>query len=103
MWYAVSTMSQERPDHAQITAAVRAAEAVVGSAAAVRGRYHRRKAPKRQASLEDARARCADAAKPLRSWIGMVAWGGIELDDELAMKGAVEKLRYERRQIDKML
>jgi hypothetical protein len=33
----------------------------------------------------------------------MVAWGGIELDDELAMKKAMEALRYERRQLTKML
>jgi hypothetical protein len=33
----------------------------------------------------------------------MVAWDGIALDDELAMKKIMEALRYERRQIDKML
>lgn len=32
----------------------------------------------------------------------MAAWDKIALDDELAMKGVMEKLRYERRQIDKM-
>jgi hypothetical protein len=84
-------------------AAVASASAAVGAAAAVRARYHRREAPTRAKALEDARQRCVDAAKPLRSWIGMIPWGGIDLDDELAMKGVMEKLRYERRQITKML
>lgn len=33
----------------------------------------------------------------------MSAWGGISTDDDLAMKRVMEALRYERRQIDKML
>lgn len=96
-------MSQARPDSKEIAAAIGAADAAVGSAASVRRRYHRRKSPLRQKGLEDARQRCDVAVEPLRSWLGMAAWGGIALEDELAMKKATTALRYERRQIDKML
>jgi hypothetical protein len=96
-------MSQPRPTHDQISAAVAVAQSAVAAAAAVRKRYHRRRSPQRESALVAARTRCEDAAKPLRSWIGMAAWGGIELDDELAMKKQMEALRYERRQIAKML
>lgn len=95
-------MSQPRPTHDEISAAVAAAERIAASAAAVRKRYHRRRAPQRKSALLGARTRCNEAAKPLRSWIGMSAWGGIDLEDELAMKKVMEALRYERRQIDKM-
>lgn len=96
-------MSQPRPTHDQISAAVSAADRAVTAAVAVRKRYHRRRAPQRESALVGARTRCEESAKPLRSWIGMSAWGGIELDDELAMKKVMEALRYERRQIAKML
>lgn len=96
-------MTKPRPTTEQIAAAVSFAERAVTSAAEVRKRYHRRRTPQRDRALEEARTRCEQAAAPLRSWIGMVAWGGISLDDELAMKGATESLRYERRQIAKML
>jgi len=96
-------MSQPRPTHEQIADGVRDAEQATAAASDVRARYHRRRSPRRQPSLEAAKQRCEDAAAPLRSWIGMVAWDGISLADELAMKKAMEGLRYERRQIAKML
>lgn len=96
-------MSQPRPDQAKIAAALTRADSAVAAAAACRARYHRRRAPKRDSALAAARNRCAEAAAPLRSWLGMAAWGGISLDDELLMKKATTALRYERRQIDKML
>jgi hypothetical protein len=96
-------MAQKSPDHAEIEAAVAAAQTLADNSAAVRRRWRRRNAPTRQPALEGARQRCADAAPQLRSWIGMSAWGGISTDDDLAMKRVMEALRYERRQIDKML
>jgi hypothetical protein len=96
-------MKQDRPDTTQISAALSEAEAAAAFSRGCRARWKRRRAPARQESLEDARQRCAAVVPQLRSWLGMVAWGGISLQDELAMKRAVAALRYERRQIDKML
>lgn len=96
-------MSQARPDHKQIEGGIREVERKVARAREVRKKYARRRTPRRDSALRDARTGCAAAVKPLRSWLGMVAWGGITLDDELAMKAAVAAARYERRQIDKML
>lgn len=71
----------------------------------LRGRLRRRKTAKRQTQLEAAREKCGKAAAPLRSYIGMVAWDKheITLEQELEMKSVMEDLRYERRQITKML
>lgn len=96
-------MPQPRPKSAEIATALGDAERAVTHARDTRKRLGRRRPPRREEQLTAARARCADAAIPLRSYIGMVAWGGISLDDELAMKRQMELLRYERRQIDKML
>lgn len=83
-------------------AALGDAERAVSYSRDTRKRLGRRRTPTRKKLLLAARERCADAAVPMRSWLGMVAWGGITLDDELAMKRQMERLRYERRQIDKM-
>jgi hypothetical protein len=96
-------MSQPRPHSEQITAALGTADAAMAAARKTRARYRGRKTPGRVDALCDARARCEAAAEPMRSWLGMVAWGGIALEDELAMKKAMADLRYERRQIAKML
>lgn len=96
-------MPQERPTHAQIAAAIETASRAAAAASDARARYFRRHSPHRASALSAARDRCAEAAAPFRPWLGMVAWDGIALDDELAMKKIMEALRYERRQIDKML
>lgn len=83
--------------------ALAAGNSAAAAARDTRKRLGRRRTAQRTKQLTAARKRCADAAEPLRSWIGMVAWGGISLADELAMKNMMTKLRYERRQIDKML
>jgi hypothetical protein len=83
-------------------AALGAAERAVFHARSTRKKLGRRRTARRSTQLLAARQRCSEAAAPLRSYIGMIAWGGISLDDELAMKRQMEKLRYERRQIDKM-
>lgn len=94
---------QERPTTAQMRAASSAGEKAADEARALRGRLKRRKTPTRTRQLTAARAACAAAAEPLRSYIGMVAWHDIYIDHELMMKSVMVKLRYERRQIDKML
>jgi len=94
---------QERPNSGQIVAVLGAAERAAISARETRRRLGRRRTQRRESQLLGARARCAEAAIPLRSYIGMVAWGGISQDDEISMKNIMSKLRYERRQIDKML
>lgn len=96
-------MSKDRPTHDEIMAATARALGAAQNSAACRKRLRRRNPPTRDAQLRTMRSRCADAAPQLRSWIGMSAWGGISTDDDLAMKKAMEALRYERRQIDKML
>lgn len=96
-------MRQNRPDHDEIANAVARAAAAAKSSAELRKKLRRRQTPTRAAQLDTARDRCSAAAPQLRSWIGMCAWGGIALDDELAMKRVMEALRYERRQIDKMV
>lgn len=97
-------MSQPRPTSEEIAAAIQRAAREVRHGREVRRRYRRRRgAPNRETHLKSAHERCGEMAKPLRSWLGMVAWGGISLEDELAMKKAMEDLRYERRQIGKML
>ena len=96
-------MSQPRPNPDQISAAIGAAERAVLFARETRKGLRRRRTARRAQRLSTARERCAAAARPLRSFIGMAAWDGIHIDDELAMKKVMEKLRYERRQIDKML
>lgn len=96
-------MSQDRPTHAEIVTAVAKVDAAVTYARSRRDWWKRRHAPLRVGQLAAARLRCADAVVPLRSWLGMTAWGGIDTADELEMKRAVAAARYERRQIDKML
>lgn len=98
----IHLMTQARPTSAQITVTLGVAERAALHARETRKRLRRRKTKRRKDQLLEARQRCAEAAKPLRSYIGMVAWEGISLDDELAMKRQMERLRYERRQIDKM-
>lgn len=95
---------QTSPTKDQIEAAISVAEEAVSHARDVRKRVGRRRTPKRKVQLTTARDRCASTAEPLRSFIGMVAWDkhGITLEQELDMKKAMEALRYERRQIDKM-
>lgn len=95
-------MSQPRPNHKEIEAVIEAAERVAKASRATRADLGRRRTPTRAKRLRNAREQCSDAAKPFRPWLGMAAWGGIALDDELAMKKVMEALRYERRQIDKM-
>lgn len=94
---------QEAPTAEQISAALMAAEDACAHTRATRRRLGRRRTQQRQRQLSDARERCAEAAKPLRSYIGMVAWHDLPIEQELAMKTAMSELRYERRQIDKML
>lgn len=94
---------QTSPDRDQIAAAIETGLGAATAARQVRLRLGRRKTPKRAEQLAAARDRCADAAAPLRSFIGMVAWHDLPVEQELAMKDAISKLRYERRQIDKML
>jgi hypothetical protein len=93
---------QKSPTPEQIAAALDVASEAIEHSAATRKRVGRRRTPKRAAQLTAARERCAHAAEPLRSFIGMIAWHDIPVEQELAMKKAMEKLRYERRQIDKM-
>lgn len=95
-------MTKLRPTPSQITVALSAAERAVMSSRETRKRLGRRRTNRRKTQLLAAREGCAEAAVPIRSWLGMAAWGGIALDDELAMKRQMERLRYERRQIDKM-
>lgn len=45
----------------------------------------------------------AAAAAPVRRYIGMVLAHDIPMETELALKRASQDLRYERRQIGKML
>lgn len=93
---------QAKPTSEQITAAIGVADDAVEHSRVLRKRLGRRRTPTRAAQLTAARERCAHAAEPLRSFIGMVAWHDLAVKHELAMKGAMQKLRYERRQIDKM-
>lgn len=94
---------QRTPSSEQIKTALTAADTAVEAARRTRNRLGRRRTPSREDSLKAAAARCAEAAKPLRSLIGMVAWHNLSTEDELAMKDAIARLRYERRQISKML
>lgn len=91
------------PQPSKIAAALTTAETAVAEAQAARKRFARRHPSHRQEQLVGARERCAEAAKPLRSYIGMCAWGVIMFNDESAMKHQIARLRYERRQLDKML
>ncbi len=93
---------QDSPTSEQIMAAIGVAAEAVAHARDVRKRVGRRRTPTRAAKLAAARARCAAAAEPLRSFIGMVAWHNLSNEQELDMKNAIAALRYERRQIDKM-
>lgn len=95
-------MAQPHPDRAVIAAALAEATDAVVASKTTRASLGRRRTPTRAKRLTAARDRCAAAAEPIRSWLGMVAWGGIEQEDELAMKKVMTALRYERRQIDKM-
>jgi hypothetical protein len=96
-------MTQPTPTADEIASGLRSAETAVTNAANVRQRYRRRRLKRRGEQLTAARDRCVAAAAPLRSWIGMVAWHDLPLETELAMKDAISALRYERRQITKML
>jgi hypothetical protein len=83
--------------------AVSAARDAVERAGKMRRRLARRRTPHRDAELRAMQGECAEAAVPLRSYIGMVAWHDLPVEQELAMKDAIAALRYERRQIGKML
>lgn len=95
-------MAQPRPDRATIAAALAEASDAATASKTTRLSLGRRRTLTRAKRLTAARDRCSAAAEPIRSWLGMVAWGGIEQEDELAMKKVMAALRYERRQIDKM-
>lgn len=91
-----------KPTSDEIMAAVDVAIEAADHSRALRKRLGRRRTPRRAAQFSAARERCASAAEPLRSFIGMVAWHDISYELESPMKDAIAKLRYERRQIDKM-
>jgi hypothetical protein len=94
---------QDRPTDKQLQKAIDAGRAVAKAAAECRERYARRRTPQRKERLTYHRNRCADAAAPLRSYIGMVAWHDLPLEFDLRMRDVIGELRYERRQLDKML
>lgn len=96
-------MSQSTPDYSQIESAVKVADRAAMLSAEARKKYARRRSPRRESTLNRCRERCSEAAKPLRSYIGMIAWHDLPVDVELMLKNAIAKLRYERRQLDKML
>lgn len=93
---------QPKPTTPQIVDALTAAADAVLFAHSVRKRFGRRLVPFREQKIDEALARCAVAAAPLRSYIGMVAWHDLPLETELAMKKVMQELRYERRQLTKM-
>jgi hypothetical protein len=95
-------LMKPKPTADQIMAAVGVATEAADASRALRKRLGRRRTPTRAAQLAAARDRCAAAAEPLRSFIGMVAWHDLPYELESAMKDAIAKLRYERRQIGKM-
>lgn len=94
---------QDRPTDKQLQRAIDIGDMVAKASKECRARYGRRRTPQRQERLTWHRKRCAAAAVPLRSYIGMVAWHDIPVDFEIPMKRVIADLRYERRQIDKML
>jgi hypothetical protein len=96
---------QPSPTEKDIRDAIGAGCYAASYAKQTRGRLRRRKTAKRQLQLEAARTKCVAAAAPIRSFLGMVAWDKhkITLEQELEMKKVMEDLRYERRQITKML
>lgn len=94
---------QERPTDKQLQQAIDDGRRAAKASAECRARYGRRKTPQRTERLTYHRSRCAEAAKPLRSYIGMVAWHDLPLEFDLPMRDVIGALRYERRQIDKML
>lgn len=96
-------MPQPTPTREDVESALADAAAAVGRARGMRRRLARRRTPNRDAELRAMQGECADRAAPLRSFIGMVAWHDLPTDQELVMKTAIGDLRYERRQIDKML
>ena len=93
------------PTEQDIRDAIGAGRYAASYAKQMRGRLRRRNTANRKAKLESAKVKCEQAAEPLRSYIGMIAWDKheITLDQELEMKKTMEALRYERRQITKML
>lgn len=93
------------PTEQEIRDAIAAGRYAAAYSKQTRGRLRRRKTAKRQPQLEATRLKCEEAAAPLRSFIGMIAWDkhGITLEQELEMKKTMEALRYERRQLTKML
>lgn len=94
---------QTTPTKQQIEHVVHAALDAVAASSDTRSRFKRRRTPIRTRQLERSLDACVAAAEPLRSFIGMVAWHDFDMDTELMMKDAIAKLRYERRQIAKML
>lgn len=94
---------QPRPTNQQLQEAIDSGRAAAKASAECRARYGRRRTPQRTERLTYHRDSCAEAAVPLRSYIGMVAWHDLPLEFDLAMRDVIEDLRYERRQIDKML
>lgn len=93
------------PTAQDIRDAIGAGRYAASYAKQTRGRLRRRQTANRRAQLEGAKVKCEQAAAPLRSYIGMIAWDqhDITLEQELEMKKTMEDLRYERRQIAKML
>lgn len=93
------------PTAQDIRDAIGAGRHAASCAKQIRGRLRRRKTTNRREQLEGAKVNCEQAAAPLRSYIGMIAWDKheITLKQELEMKKTMEDLRYERRQIAKML
>jgi hypothetical protein len=94
---------QDRPTDKQLQQAIDIGRMVAKASAECRARYGRRRTPQRTERLTQHRQRCADAAVPLRSYIGMVAWHDLPLEFDLPMRDVIGELRYERRQITKML
>jgi len=93
------------PTAQDIRDAIGAGRYAVSYAKQTRGRFRRRKTKTRRPLLEAAKVKCELAAVPLRSYIGMIAWDKHEItvEQEIEMKKIMEDLRYERRQITKML
>lgn len=92
-----------RPSDKQLQQAITAGRAVAKASSECRARYGRRRTPQRTDRLTFHRQRCASAAVPLRSYIGMNAWYDFPLEIDHGLRDAIAELRYERRQIDKML
>lgn len=94
---------QESPTSEQLLRATGDATERVDKSRAMRKRLRRRRTPRRDQELRDMLESLAAAAAPVRRYIGMVLAHDIPMETELALKRASQDLRYERRQIGKML